>query len=226
MVLNGKMERDIPHLQVKIKDDNFLSTSHRHLSSLAGSNTISNTLNQMSQVLFYDQQSINRVAQSAHTYFLDSYTSSLGNARPKALTNPFAPASIQIPMAPGRRRWAHTFPMGPDNIPWHFHHVRNREKQSKMNDKIQLTAFIEFLLPGTIKKVPNSLFNKAKILNGRNQNGGVVRNKRLARFLKILRHIEEYDVFVCTFVSHRILFEQNSKSTEHSNETRLIGKKR
>jgi hypothetical protein len=33
-------------------------------------------------------------------------------SRPKALTNPFAPASIRIPMVPGRRRWAHTFPIG------------------------------------------------------------------------------------------------------------------
>ncbi|CAF1490972.1 unnamed protein product [Adineta steineri] len=30
-------------------------------------------------------------------------------------------------MVPGRRRCAHTFPMGPNKLPWHFHHLRQTE---------------------------------------------------------------------------------------------------
>jgi hypothetical protein len=107
------MNDDPRHFNANIKDDIFLSTSHVGASSSIINNIqFHNTFNQSSQVLFYNPHSLSRAAQSADTYFLSSSIFARIQARPKALTNPFAPASIRIPMVPGRRRWAHTFPIG------------------------------------------------------------------------------------------------------------------
>jgi len=93
-----------------VKDDLVLSTSHATSVGLAGN--FPNHTYQSSQVLFYTSHSFTRGAQSADTYFLSSSVLASMQARPKALINPFAPASLRIPMVPGRRRWAHTFPIG------------------------------------------------------------------------------------------------------------------
>jgi hypothetical protein len=103
---------DLRHFNTNVKDDIVLSTSHATSAGLVGTLPYHHTY-QSSQVLFYTSQSFSRTAaQSADTYFLSSSVFARIQARPKALTNPFAPASIRIPMVPGRRRWAHTFPIG------------------------------------------------------------------------------------------------------------------
>jgi hypothetical protein len=114
IVNNNSLINDDPRpFNANIKDDIVLSTSHAGASSsILGNIQFYNTFNQSSQVLFCNPQSLSRAAQSADTYFLSSHIFARIQARPKALTNPFAPASIRIPMVPGRRRWAHTFPMG------------------------------------------------------------------------------------------------------------------
>ena len=104
---------DFRHFNANVKDDMILSTSHAGApSSIINNISFHQTFNQTSQVLFSNPHSFSRAAQSADTYFLVSNLFARLQARPKALTNPFAPASIRIPMVPGRRRWAHTFPMG------------------------------------------------------------------------------------------------------------------
>lgn len=111
-LLPNTMHNDLRHFNANIKDDIFLSTSHATSAGLLGNLPYHNTY-QSSQVLFYNPQSFSRMAaQSADTYFLASSVFARLQSRPKALTNPFAPASIRIPMVPGRRRWAHTFPIG------------------------------------------------------------------------------------------------------------------
>jgi len=94
-----------------VKDDIFLSTSHATSAGLAGNLTYHNTY-QSSQVSVYTSHSFSRGAQSADTYFLSASVFASMQAPPKALINPFAPASIRIPMVAARRRWAHTFPIG------------------------------------------------------------------------------------------------------------------
>jgi hypothetical protein len=106
------MNDDPRNFNANIKDDIGLSTSHTASSSITGNIQLHNTFNQSSQILCPNSHNFSRAAQSAETYFLTSNLFTLIQSRPKALTNPFAPASIRIPMAPGRRRWAHTFPMG------------------------------------------------------------------------------------------------------------------
>ncbi|CAF4072663.1 unnamed protein product, partial [Adineta steineri] len=121
---------DIHNFNTNIKDDIGLSTSHAGTSSSIMDNTLfHHTSNQSSQVLYYNpsNSSSRGLSQSADSYFLASNSFTRLQTRPKALTNPFAPASIRIPMGPGRRRWAHTFPIGPNKIPWHFHHLRQTE---------------------------------------------------------------------------------------------------
>jgi hypothetical protein len=103
---------DPRHFNTNVKDDMFLSTSHAISASIIGNLQYSNTYNQSSQVSFGNPISLSRGAQSAETFFYTSNIFARILTRPKALTNPFAPASIRIPMVPGRRRWAHTFPMG------------------------------------------------------------------------------------------------------------------
>jgi hypothetical protein len=102
---------DSRNFNANVKDDLALSTSHATSVGLAGNFLNHNTF-QSSQVLFYNSHSFSHGAQSADTYFLSSSVLASMQARPKALINPFAPASIRIPMVPGRRRWAHTFPIG------------------------------------------------------------------------------------------------------------------
>jgi hypothetical protein len=125
LIVNNKtplipgINEDPRQFNANVKDDIVLSTSHSTSANanLAANLQYCNTYNHSSQVLFCPQ-SLTRVAQSAETYFLSSHAFARFQAqqRPKALTNPFAPASIRIPMVPGRRRWAHTFPIGKINF--------------------------------------------------------------------------------------------------------------
>lgn len=114
--LSTGLNDDPRQFNANVKDDIVLSTSHATSAGIIGNLQYHNTFNQSSQVLFYNPQSLFRAAQSADTYFLTTILFARMHARPKALTNPFAPASIRIPMVPGRRRWAHTFPIGKINI--------------------------------------------------------------------------------------------------------------
>ncbi len=155
------MNDDPRHFNANIKDDIFLSTSHAGVSSsIIGNIQFHNTFNQSSQVLFSNPHSLSRAAQSADTYFLSSSIFAQIQARPKALTNPFAPASIRIPMVPGRRRWAHTFPIGPNKLPWHFHHLRQTEGTTKQEMSADITNCAHLVLPGTSKKIINGLVSK------------------------------------------------------------------
>ncbi|CAF4935944.1 unnamed protein product, partial [Rotaria socialis] len=43
-------------------------------------------------------------------------------------------------MVPGRRRWAHTFPIGPNKIPWHFHHLRKMEGAIKCSMNVNINT--------------------------------------------------------------------------------------
>jgi len=130
LIVNNKtslltnINNDPRHFNLNVKDDIFLSTSHATSAGLPGHLPYHNTY-QSSQILFYNSQSFTRAAQSADTYFLSShaYARLQAQARPKALTNPFAPASIRIPMVPGRRRWAHTFPIGKNKKKFFFSYL-------------------------------------------------------------------------------------------------------
>lgn len=104
---------DNPRLyNAHIRDDILLSTSHAGLaSSVLCYAQFQNTFNPSSQLFFGNPKSFSRFAQSVDTYLLSNIFVRM-QSRPKALINPFAPASIRIPMVPGRRRWAHAFPMG------------------------------------------------------------------------------------------------------------------
>ena len=164
-----------------VKDDSFLSTSHATPASSLGTNPFSTTLNQTNQVLFYNPQSVSRVAQSANTYFLSSSIFARMKARPKALTNPFAPASIRIPMVASRRRWAHTFPIGPNHLPWHFHHLRQTENAMKNKVSINLSNYAHLLLPGTVKRIQNGIINKRTRYLSKISTDGSIRNKRFVR---------------------------------------------
>jgi hypothetical protein len=125
LIINSKIplipgiNEDPRQFNSNVKDDIFLSTSHSTSANanLAANLQYYNTYNQSAQILFCPQ-SLTRAAQSAETYFLSShaYARRQAQARPKALTNPFAPASIRIRMVPGRRRWAHAFPIGKINF--------------------------------------------------------------------------------------------------------------
>ena len=146
---------DFRSLNPFVKDDIVLSTSHAASAGFAG-NMPSHSIYQSSQVLFYPGQSLSRIAQSAETYFLSSNPFFNPSSRPKPLTNPFAPASIRIPMAPGRRRWAHTFPIGPNGIPWHFHHLRELKGAIKQELLLNISTCAHLVLPGTSKHLLNS----------------------------------------------------------------------
>ena len=117
-----------------VKDDSVLSTSHATAASIAGNYPYYSTYNQSSHNLIHNSPNLARLANSAETYFLASSTRVQTPARPKALTNPFAPASIRIPMVPGRRRWAHTFPMG----------MRNRIACTRNVNRISLQVPIKY----------------------------------------------------------------------------------
>ena len=117
LIVNNKpssvpgMYDDTRHFNANIKDDICLSTSHATSANNLGGNLLFHHTYNQSQLLFYNQHSLSRAAQSADTC-LSSHFRARIPSRPKALTNPFAPATIRIPMVPGRRRWAHTFPIG------------------------------------------------------------------------------------------------------------------
>ncbi|CAF1128072.1 unnamed protein product [Adineta steineri] len=172
---------DFRHFNANIKDDIVLSTSHAGTSSsIMGNIPFHHTFNQSSQVLFYNPHSLSRgAAQSAETYFLVSNLFARLQARPKALTNPFAPASIRIPMVPGRRRWAHTFPMGPNKLPWHFHHLRQTENRTKEELSIGISTCAHLVLPGTSKRILNGLVSKRTRYHGKIPNDLSARHKRI-----------------------------------------------
>ncbi|CAF3826595.1 unnamed protein product [Adineta steineri] len=172
---------DFRHFNANIKDDIVLSTSHAGTSSsIMGNIPFHHTFNQSSQVLFYNPHSLSRgAAQSAETYFLVSNLFARLQARPKALTNPFAPASIRIPMVPGRRRWAHTFPMGPNKLPWHFHHLRQTENRTKEELSIGISTCAHLVLPGTSKRILNGLVSKRTRYHGKIRNDLSARHKRI-----------------------------------------------
>ncbi|CAF1097333.1 unnamed protein product [Rotaria sp. Silwood1] len=151
---------DPRQFNVNVKDDIYLSTSHTASASLAGNLQYHNTYNQSAQVLFYNPQSFLRAARSADTYFLTTILLARMHSRPKALTNPFAPASIRIPMVPGRRRWAHTFPIGPNKIPWHFHHLRKMEGAIRHEMLVNISTCAHLVLPSTSKRIINGFISK------------------------------------------------------------------
>jgi hypothetical protein len=108
----GGYHDDARYFNAHVKDDIVLSTSHATSASIAGNHLYCDIFNQSSQIVSFKAQNCYRIAKSAETYFLAAHPFAHIHTRPKALTNPFAPASIRIPMVPGRRRWAHTFPIG------------------------------------------------------------------------------------------------------------------
>ncbi|CAM4745809.1 unnamed protein product [Rotaria magnacalcarata] len=171
------MNDDQRQFNANVKDDISLSTSHAASASIAGNNQYHNTYHQSSQVLFYPQ-SVVRTAQSAETYFLSTLQFARLSPRPKALTNPFAPASIRIPMVPGRRRWAHTFPMGPNKIPWHFHHLRKMEGAIKYS--MNINNCVNFVLPSTSKGLSSNSISKRIYLHSKTNSGLSSSSKRLA----------------------------------------------
>ncbi|CAF3911665.1 unnamed protein product [Adineta steineri] len=163
LIINNKIagiNEDLRIFNTNIKDDIVLSTSHATSANISGYLSYNNAYNQSPQVLFYPQSFSRAAAQSADTYFLTSHLYARMQPRPKALTNPFAPASIRIPMVPGRRRWAHTFPIGPNKIPWHFHHLREIENAVKREIIASITTCAHLVLPGTSKRITNSLKSK------------------------------------------------------------------
>jgi len=152
---------DDPRLfNANVKDDIVLSTSQATSASVIASQAYANTCNTTAQILFSHSQTSHRLAKSAETHFLQSNQSNKSPTRPRALNNPFAPASIRIPMVPGRRRWAHTFPIGPDEIPWHFHHLRKREGQIKPKMVLNTSTCGHLVLPGTSKRVIDGFISK------------------------------------------------------------------
>lgn len=170
---------DPRHFNANIKDDICLSTSHIGVSSsVIGNNQLQNTFTHTAQLLFSNPHSFSRFAQSAETYFLTSSMLARIQARPKALTNPFAPASIRIPMVPGRRRWAHTFPMGPNKLPWHFHHLRETGNAKKHESSVDINKHAHLLLPGTSKSNINRVIFKRIRHHGKLHNDLSARHKR------------------------------------------------
>ncbi|CAF3363299.1 unnamed protein product [Rotaria socialis] len=173
------MNDDPRQFNANVKDDIALSTSHGISASIAGTIPYHNTYQQSSQVLFYHPQSVVRTAQSAETYFLSTLSFVRLNTRPKALTNPFAPASIRIPMVPGRRRWAHTFPIGPNKIPWHFHHLRKMEGAIKCSMNVNINTCADLVLPSTSKGLSNNSISKRIYQHSKTNSDLSSRSKRL-----------------------------------------------
>jgi hypothetical protein len=164
---------------INVKDDIYLSTSHAGPSTSVMANLqFHHTFNQSAQVLFFNPHSFSRAAQSADTYFSSSSIFARLQARPKALTNPFAPASIRIPMVPGRRRWAHTFPMGPNKLPWHFHHLRETENANKQQLAADISTCAHLVLPGTSKRIISGLVSKRTRHHAKVHSDVSSRNKR------------------------------------------------
>ena len=198
--MNG-INGDQRHFNEKVKDDIALSTSHTTSGSITGNLQYQNTYNQTSHDLLCNQQnSYSRIAKSADTYFLSTNFLNLTHTRPKALLNPFAPATIRIPMVPGRRRWAHTFPIGnidihiflefvveycidfdikgPNNIPWHFHHLRYREGVIKSEMFIGISKAAHLIVPGTSKQILNDYASKQTHERSKTNSDSPSRSKR------------------------------------------------
>ena len=176
---NG-FRHELPQFNNDVKDDLILSTSHAISSSMVGNVVYQNTFNEYGQISFTNAQSLSRLARSAHTYFLSTNaTTRILPVRPKALMNPFAPASIRIPMAPGRRRWAHTFPMGPNKLPWHFHHLRQTEGAAKNRMRLSLVNCAHLVLPGTSKRINNGLISKRTRNHTKAHSDASARHKRI-----------------------------------------------
>jgi hypothetical protein len=171
---------EFPQFNNDVKDDLVLSTSHAISSSMVGNVVYQNTFNEHGQISFNNAHSLSRLARSAHTYFLSTNGSTRNlPARPKALMNPFAPASIRIPMAPGRRRWAHTFPIGPNKLPWHFHHLRQTEGVAKNKKRFTLANCAHLVLPGTSKRIANGLISKRTRNHTKAHSDVSIRHKRI-----------------------------------------------
>lgn len=151
-----------------VRDDSNFSTSH----AISASNT-HHPYNHLNLLLASHPHHATRLAQSAHTYFLARDNSSRNSARQKPLNNPFAPASISVPMAPSRRRWAHTFPIGPNKIPWHFHHLRQTEGSRKNIRKFNVNHCAHLFLSGTTKRmVGGSVSKHARYHHHHHQSNG------------------------------------------------------
>lgn len=152
---------DDPRLfNAHVKDDIVLSTSQATSASLIGSQAYLDMYHPSQQIPFALRPTSSRLAKSAEMHYLHANPSNKAPARPKSLMNPFAPASIRIPMAPGRRRWAHTFPMGPNRIPWHFHHVRQTEAMIRRKMLLKMSSSSHMGLPGTSKQVLDGFVSK------------------------------------------------------------------
>ncbi|CAF3237234.1 unnamed protein product [Rotaria sp. Silwood2] len=176
--LSTGINDDPRQFNANVKDDISLSTSHTS-ASIAGNLQYHNTYNQSAQVLFYHPQSLLRAARSADTYFLTTILLARMQARPKALTNPFAPASIRIPMVPGRRRWAHTFPIGPNKIPWHFHHLRKMEGAIRQEMLVSIINCAHLVLPSTSKHILNGFISKRTLQHTKTHSDTSSRPKRI-----------------------------------------------
>jgi len=177
---------DSRRFNINIKDDLILSTSHAGATAYyLGNLQTYHTLHQSGQILFHNSQNFSRTGQSADTFFLTSNLFAQMQARPKALTNPFAPASIRIPMAPGRRRWAHTFPIGPNKIPWHFHHLRQNEAAIKRRLEANITNSAHLVLPGTSKKIYNGMVTKRRKQHVKHHNDSLTKQRCIANSLNM-----------------------------------------
>ena len=128
-----------------------LSTSNMQSTSLAGHLQFHSPFTHSPQIACSTPQRALHMAQSSESFFLSSKHYARLRPRPKPLTNPFAPASIRTPMVPSRRRWAHTFPIGPNRLPWHFHHLRQAEDAERREMCLSDASVAHLVLPGTSK---------------------------------------------------------------------------
>ena len=153
-IVNSRVQSiniNTPHFNSSVKDDMALSTSNMQSTSLAGHRQFHSPFPQTPQIVCSTPQRALRMAQSSESFFLSSKNYARLRPRPKPLTNPFAPASIRTPMVPSRRRWAHTFPIGPKKLPWHFHHLRQAEDAERREMCAGATNVAHLVLPGTSK---------------------------------------------------------------------------
>lgn len=161
MILNHRpIVMDPPLYNPYVKDDSTISTSHKLSNSITSNYYMNHAYYQLNHILSINPTRTSRLAQSAQTYFLSQNPFTRLQTRPKALQNPFAPASISIPMVPSRRRWAHTFPIGPNKIPWHFHHLRKTENGTKTKMRFSVKHHAHIFLPGTTKRIVSGLVSK------------------------------------------------------------------
>jgi hypothetical protein len=132
-----------------VKDDAVLCTSHGHPINAHSSK-------QWSHMICDHVSHAAYLSKSAYDHSLSSRVAVQTNP----LINPFSPASIRVAIVPGRRRWAHTFPIGRDRLPWHFHHLRQTEDQSKSRKNVNLAQWSLFVLPSTSKHILKEIVSK------------------------------------------------------------------